>query len=134
MPQVSVLLLGLDPAVIDYAAPAYARFPGLDEAKLRGAMEADEAGLRALGYDARLCLVDEGATAEAVLERRLAEGSCDCVLFGAGLRLVAENTALFERLVNLVHERAPRARLCFNAGPHGGADAVRRWFPTGDER
>jgi hypothetical protein len=34
---------------------------------------------------------------------------------------------LFERLVNAVHEHAPRARLCFNTRPDDTAEAVKRW-------
>ena len=32
-----------------------------------------------------------------------------------------------EKLLNLVHERAPHARLCFNTTPADSTEAVRRW-------
>ncbi len=35
---------------------------------------------------------------------------------------------LFEKLVNVVHEHAPQAKLCFNTKPSDTAEAVRRWL------
>jgi hypothetical protein len=34
---------------------------------------------------------------------------------------------LFEKLVNVVHEKAPRAKLCFNTQPDDTAKSVQRW-------
>jgi hypothetical protein len=31
---------------------------------------------------------------------------------------------LFEKLINMVHEHAPQAKLCFNTKPSGTAQAV----------
>lgn len=129
MSRTSVLSVGLEPTLIDFSAPAYAAFPGMTAKKVRAGLEKDGAQLKALGYDAEICLVDFGETAEAVLRGRLAQKSYDCVMLGAGVRLVAQNTALFEMLINVIHEHAPRAKLCFNTGPTDSADAVRRWFP-----
>lgn len=124
----SVLLVGLDPALLDFSGPEFAAFPGLDAAKLRAAFEADAAKFAALGYDAELRLVDFGETAVAVVEAALARKRRDCVLIGAGVRKIDRHFLLFERLVNVVHERAPDAKLCFNTGPQDSVDAVRRWI------
>jgi hypothetical protein len=124
-----VLIVGLEPSLIDFSDPAYGR-SGLDAAEVRAGLEADKAHLDALGYDAELCLTDFGETAEMVLGDRLATKSFDCVLIGAGVRLIAENTFLFEQLVNVVHAEAPRAKLCFNTKPRDTAAAVQRWFPA----
>jgi hypothetical protein len=35
--------------------------------------------------------------------------------------------ALFEKLVNVVHECAPRAKICFNTKADDTADAFLRW-------
>jgi ketopantoate hydroxymethyltransferase len=48
------------------------------------------------------------------------------VLIGAGLR-AAPQLLLFEKLLNLVHEHAPRAKICFNTTPADSTEAVRRW-------
>jgi hypothetical protein len=124
------MILGLEPSLIDFSQPAYANYPGLDAQKVRAGLEADEAELNGLGYDAELCLTDFGETAEAVVRERLDEKTFDCVMFGAGVRLIVENTPLFEKLINVVHAHAPRAKLCFNTRPTDTADAVRRCLPT----
>jgi hypothetical protein len=39
------------------------------------------------------------------------------VLVGAGLRLIAQNTPLFERLVTVADVDAPQVKLCFRIPP-----------------
>lgn len=129
MAKTSVLVVGLEPSLIDFSDPAYGA-SGLDAAKVRAGLEADEARLNALGYDAELCLTDFGETAETVLRERLKKKSFDCILVGAGVRLIAQNTPLFERLVNVVHVDAPKAKFCFNTKPTDTAAAVQRCLPA----
>lgn len=118
-----VLMIGLDPKVVDYTHLAVK----LDEPTLRAALAADENRLRDLGYDARWLLIDRGETAEAVVSAALAEKSFDCVLLGAGIRTVPPMFLLFEKLVNLVHEKATHAKICFNTVPEDTAVSVQRW-------
>jgi hypothetical protein len=49
------------------------------------------------------------------------------VLIGAGVRTNPDEFALFETLVNLVHAKAPQARICFNTGFTDSVAAVQRW-------
>jgi hypothetical protein len=35
---------------------------------------------------------------------------------------------LFERIINLVHQRAPNSRIAFNTTPSDTAEAARRWI------
>jgi hypothetical protein len=118
-----VLMIGLDPKVVDYSHLAVK----LDEPTLRAGLAADEKRLRDLGYDARWLLIDRGETAEAVLSAALKEKTFDCVLIGAGIRTIPPMFLLFEKLVNLVHERAPHAKICFNTVPEDTAVSVQRW-------
>ncbi len=64
-----VLFIGLDPDVVDYG-----RWPGLTEEKLRvGRLEADCGTPSAPGgYDASVCFIDRGETAERVIADALA--------------------------------------------------------------
>jgi hypothetical protein len=117
-----VLFVGLDPAVVDYG-----RWPGLTAEKLSAALRADATRLSELGYEATICFVDRGETAEKVVEEALARRAYDCVMIGAGVRTDPEQFLLFEKLINVVHGAAPGARICFNTGPADSADAVRRW-------
>jgi hypothetical protein len=119
-----VLMIGLDPKVVDYS-----HLPiKLDEATLRAGLAADEKRLIDLGYDARWLLIDRGETAEAVVSRALKEKTFDCVLIGAGIRTIPPMFLLFEKLINLVHETAPQAKICFNNVPEDTAVSVQRWL------
>ncbi len=119
----NVLLIGLDPSVVDYD-----RWPGLTAEKLEAGLRRDEMILNDSGYDARICFIDHGETAEEVVKTLLAETNFACVLIGAGVRTDSEEFLLFEKLINVVHEHAPGARLCFNTGPTDSVDAVKRWI------
>ena len=48
-------------------------------------------------------------------------------MIGAGVRKNDEHFLLFERLVNVAHEHAPRARIAFNTGPTDSDAAILRW-------
>lgn len=96
MAKARLLLLGLDPDVVDYSKSPV---PGLTAAKVRSAIEADQAKLEALGYSVKTLYVDEGKTAEAVLADALATGGYDCIMIGAGLRIVPPYFLLFEKLI-----------------------------------
>jgi hypothetical protein len=120
-----VLLVGLLPEVVDFTL-----FPGLTAEKLSASLAAQEAELRARGFDARWCLVDLGATAEAVVRSALEAAPHDIVLVGAGVRTVPAHFLLFEKLLNVIHAHAPTAKLCFNTRPDDTVDAVLRWIRT----
>ena len=123
----SVLIVGLDPALIDFSHPDWAAFPGMNAAKVMAGVTADQEHLKAIGYDARICLTDFGETAEAVVLAQLEEKQSDCILIGAGVRVISSHFILFEKLINLVHEHAPHSKICFNTKPTDTAEAVRRW-------
>jgi hypothetical protein len=117
-----VLVIGLDPNLVDFS-----HIPDLNAEKVMAALEADQAELNALGYDAQLCLTDLGRTAESVVLQKLSESMFDCILIGAGIRTIPTNFLLFEKLINVVHLNAPKAKICFNTKPSDTAVAVRRW-------
>ena len=106
----------------------YERWPGLTPEKLEAGLRRDESTLNDGGYDARICFVDHGETAEEVVKATLAETDYACILIGAGVRTDNEEFTLFEKLINVVHEHAPGAKICFNTGPTDSVDAVRRWI------
>jgi hypothetical protein len=118
-----VLMIGLDPKVVDYS-----HLPvKLDEPTLRAGLATDEKRLRDLGYDARWLLIDRGETAETVVSAALKEQTFGCVLIGAGIRTIPPLFLLFEKLVNVVHAKAPHAKICFNTVPEDTAASVQRW-------
>jgi hypothetical protein len=124
--QKSVLVIGLDPTLIDFSLPGYP--PGMDATKVFAGLKTSEEELTALGYRVQICLTDFGETAEAVVESQLKQKAFDCVLIGAGVRTIPSNFLLFEKLINVVHQYAPQAKLCFNTLPSDTAAAVKRWI------
>ena len=117
-----VLIIGFEPTLLDYAT-----IPNLNAAKVMAAIKADEAQLRGLGYEVELCLIDLGKTAATVVRDRLRQKQFNCVLIGAGVRTIPKYFILFEKLINVVHEHAPQAKLCFNTKPSDTAEAIQRW-------
>lgn len=118
-----VLLLGLLPEVVDFSA-----VPGMTAEKLTTSLNTQEAMLRDIGFDAKWCLVDLGETAEAVVSAALDAKLYDLVLIGAGVRTLPKHFTLFEKLLNVVHEHAPSAKICFNTKPDDTSEAVLRWL------
>ena len=121
----SVLVIGLDPTLIDFSQPGYA--PGMDATKVLAGLKASEDELIALGYSVQMCYTDFGETAGAVVQSQLKQKQFDCILIGAGVRANPSNFMLFEKLINVVHENAPQAKICFNTLPSDTAAAVKRW-------
>ena len=122
----SVLVVGLDPTLIDFSQPGYP--PGMDATKVFAGIKSSEEELTGLGYSVQMCLTDFGETAEAVMQSQLEQRPWDCVMIGAGVRTVPSNFILFEKLINVAHEHAPQAKLCFNQLPSDTAEAVKRWL------
>ena len=119
-------MIGLDPALIDFSQPGY--LPGMDATKVLAGLRSSEAELTRLGYRVQMCLTDFGETAETVVQSQLKQKRFDCILIGAGVRTNPSNFILFEKLINVVHEHASQARLCFNTMPSDIAAAVKRWL------
>jgi len=117
----TVLALGLDPAFVKLP-----NNPELTPEIVRAFIETQLERVRGLGYVVQNCFVDLGETAEAVTSRYLRAQAFDCVLIGAGLR-APEQFLLFEKLINVVHALAPKAKICFNSTPADSAEAVQRW-------
>ena len=126
----SVLLVGLQPTLINFAEHDYAAFPGMDASKVQSGLDADVTALNNLGYTARLCLTDFGETAEQTVATELEREHYACALIGAGVRTIGKNFLLFEKLINAVHQHAPQAKICFNTKPTDSLAAVQRWVKT----
>lgn len=118
----NVLLVGWNPDVVDYS-----KWPDLTPEKLRAGLEGDRDKLISLGYSARLGLIESANTAPDTVNELLSEQFYECVLIGAGVRKVEDYILLFETLINIVRQHAPKAKICFNTGPFDSVDAIQRW-------
>jgi hypothetical protein len=123
MAQKRVLLLGLDPALVNFS-PAR----GLNTDTVRAAGNDAAARLSDMGHEVHQCLLDPAAADESAAVTALTQNTFDCIMIGAGLRALPEHTALFERVINAIHQHAPSAKLCFNTHPSDTVDAVLRWL------
>lgn len=121
MPK-TVLLIGWHPDVVNYA-----KWPDLTPEKLSRGLEAERAKLTDLGIEASWLLVKDAESGAKDLAEKLSGNSYDVVLIGAGVRKDDDHFLVFERLVNVIHEHAPQARIAFNTNPSDTAAAIQRW-------
>jgi hypothetical protein len=127
---VKVLQTGLDPDLIDFSQPGFEQFAGIDRDRLHRANDDNVEALRAAGFLVDNVLIDFGETAVDVIRDAITRTRYDAVLIGAGVRLVAGNSQLFESLVNLVHAELPSARFVFNCAPQPSPEDIYRWFES----
>jgi hypothetical protein len=117
-----VVLMGLRPDVVDWD-----KWPDLSPEKLMEGTEKTREALEAEGFDLTIGLIktgDEGAEEAADI---LKSKRFDVALIGAGVRKDDDQFILFERLINLIREHAPDAKIAFNSSPADTVDAVKRW-------
>ena len=119
-----VLLLGIDPKFIDVNLTATT---GWDANRVKAVAQEANNKLTELGYEVQNCFVDIGETAESVVSDRLLREKFDCIMIGAGVRILPQHTALFEELMNTPSETPPSLKVCFNTSPSDTVEAVLRW-------
>jgi hypothetical protein len=125
MAKKKVLLLGIDPKFIDVNL---ATSTGWDANRVKAVAQEENNKLTDLGYEPQICFIDLGETAESIVSERLSRENFDCIMIGAGVRLVPQHTVLFEKIINAVHQKAaPSSKICFNTNPGDTAEAVLRW-------
>ena len=125
MAKKKVLLLGIDTKFIDVNL---ATSTGWDANRVKAVAQEENNKLTDLGYEPQICFIDLGETAESVVSDRLSRENFDCIMIGAGVRLVPQHTVLFEKIINAVHQKAPpSSKICFNTNPGDSAEAVLRW-------
>jgi hypothetical protein len=113
----AILLLGYDPQAVDFSDPALP--PGMTAEKVYAGVEAALRRMRGRGWQADVCYIRPDETAGPAVERQLASASYSCVIIGAGVRLPPRRLAVFEAVINAVHEAAPAAAIAFNSRPRG---------------
>ena len=127
MPQ-SVLIIGEDPALIDFSAPGVP--PDMDADKVMRGLNRSRDRLERAGYEARILLTKDAETVEAQVSEALRDHHYDVIVIGAGLRILASMAEQFELLMNVLHEQAPQAKLAFNSQPDDSDTAAVRWLST----
>lgn len=126
-----ILLVGYDPDTVDYSDPALP--PGMTAEKVHAGIEVALKEFAARGWEADVGFIHPDETAGPTVERKLASKRYDCVVIGAGVRLLPRQLAIFEAVINAVHKAAPGAAIAFNTRPEDSADAAARWLVGGRE-
>ena len=123
MTKKKVLLLGIDPNLIDSNLPTE-----WDANRVKAAAEDANKRLTELGYEVQYRFVDLGETAESFVSDTLSREKFDCIMIGAGFRIVSQHTVMFEKIINTIHQKAPpSSKICFNTNPSDTVEAVLRW-------
>lgn len=122
----SILIIGEDPAHIDFDAPYVPK--GMSATKVMDGLNDSVRRLEAAGHSATVLLTKDAETVERQATQALTDASYDVIVVGAGLRTLPPMALQFERLVNVLHERAPHAKLAFNSQPGDSDTAAMRWF------
>ena len=118
-----VVLIGWNPEVLNNNDK-----PDNAPTNILGVLKAEQEKLNNLGYQASLLLINSAETASDTVKNALTTTNYDCVLIGAGVRTITSSFLVFEILINVVHEFAPKAKICFNTNPHDTAVAGQRWI------
>jgi hypothetical protein len=121
-----VLLVGLDPATVDFSDPALP--PGMTAEKIHAGIKLAHADMAERGWLAENCFIRPDETAVPAVERSLAGSHYDCVVVGAGVRLPPNRLALFEAVINAIHRSAPQTAIAFNSRPEDTGAAAARWL------
>lgn len=126
MAKKKVLLIGIDSKLID---PNLSTATGWDANRVRAAAEDANKRLVELGYELQSCLLDPRGTDESVVSDTLSRERFDCIMIGAGVRVLPQHTHLFEKIINTIHQKAPpSSKICFNTNPSDTVEALLRWM------
>jgi len=126
-----ILLLGYDPETVDFSDPALP--PGMTAEKVHAGIAVAVKQFAERGWETDVCLIRPDETAGPTVERQLGSTRYDCVVIGAGVRLPPRGLALFEAVINTVHNAAPSAAIAFNTRPDDSADAAARALALGSQ-
>ena len=121
-----VLFVGQKPETVDFSDPALP--PGFNAEKIQAGIDIAKTTMTERGWDGDLCMIAPDDSGIATLTAQLAQSTYDCVVIGGGLRLPPKGLLFFERVVNAIHQGAPKAAIAFNTRPQDTAEAAARWI------
>ena len=122
----TILLVGWDPATVDFSDPALP--PGMTADKIHAGVALAMQQMADRGWQAET-LMFRPETAADELRAKLAGQTYDCIVVGAGVRLPPRNLLLLETVINAIAAAAPGVPIAFNSVPQDSAAAAARWLP-----
>lgn len=120
--QLKILLVGLQSSSVDFE-----KWPQLSVEKLEKGFSDIIEALTQQGFSATWCHTDTGENAENKLSESIKSFGPDLVMVGAGIRTDPDLFLLFEKVINVIHKRAPQASIAFNTNPFDTIEAINRW-------
>jgi hypothetical protein len=123
-----VLFVGQKPETVDFSDPSLP--PGFNAEKIQAGIDIAKATMTERGWDGDICMITPDDSGIATLAAKLASVDYDCVVIGGGLRIPPKGLLFFERVVNTIHQGAPKAAIAFNTHPEDTAEAVDRRTPS----
>jgi hypothetical protein len=124
MHMTRILFVGQKPETVDFSDPALP--PGFDANKINAGIAVALTKIQERGWRGDTCMIMPDETAGPMIKKQLLSAHYDCVVIGGGLRLPPKSLALFERVINAVHQAAPGAAIAFNTRPEDTAEAAAR--------
>jgi hypothetical protein len=120
-----ILIAGLQ---VNAAIPDYFRDLYGTPNEIKAKIDTDSERVRAAGYDVttKYLYEDDQEAGLTWLAEKLQSEKFDGIMIGSGLRLIPEQTAFYEKVMNVVREQSPGSVLMFNDGPGGNWDAIKR--------
>jgi hypothetical protein len=104
----SVLIIGQDPALVDFSAPGAP--PGTNAEKVMSGLKGSRDRLRSMGHEAGILLTKDPETVAAQVSEALEGRNYDVIVVGRPPDVAADGRALRE-----AHQRAARARATLEA-------------------
>jgi hypothetical protein len=124
-----ILFVGQKPETVDFSDPALPQ--GFDAEKINAGIAVAVGKIGERGWQCDTCMITPDEAGRVMLGKTLNEAAYDCVVIGGGLRIPPKSLALFEMVVNAVHEAAPGAKIAFNTRPEDTAEAAARQLNAG---
>ena len=126
MANKNVLIIGEDPALIDFDAPDAPK--DMSAEKVMAGLNGSVTRLQSAEHDAELLLTRNADSIEAQVRDALQGKNFDVIVVGTGLRTLPLMAEQFERLMNVLSDRSPQSKLAFNSLPHDSDTAALRWL------
>ena len=121
-----VLFVGQKPETVDFSDPSLP--PGFNAEKIQAGIDVAKTTMTERSWDGDLCMIAPDDSGIAKLVAKLAKTDYDCVVIGGGLRIPPKGLLFFEKVVNAIHQGAPKAAIAFNTRPEDSAEAAARWI------
>jgi len=115
-----ILIVGFDPHRIQFGNER-----GLTSDSVSATGKAVNDRLSALGHEVQSWLISPDSSVDP-LSTLLQKQEFDVILVAAGIRGLPEHTLLFESIMNVIHQGASSASLCFNSHPTNALEAILR--------